>query len=146
MLHSFLYIIASSDKYFATIQAAIQNDEIHTLHEKLAHYEKRASILRQKEERYSSLLAERDSLKDSLHQQKMQNLILEQKNKELYERVCALEEEVRRGESLAQERELEREEIMKTLDQYKSKITKLNNTVMALAIQLNCTLYSSTQT
>ncbi len=127
------------------LQAAVQDDDLHSLHEKLAQFEKRASVLREKEKRFSTMLAEKDSLKDSLHQQKIQSLLLEQANKELQARVCLLEEEVRRGESRARESELEGQEVMRTLDQYRTKITKLNNTVRERCTLLCQLLYKMHQ-
>lgn len=118
--------------YNSYTSSLMHNLQIALQDEKLTRFEKRSSMLRQKEERFSTMLSERDSLKDDLHQQKMQYLLLEQSNKELQARVSVLEEEVRRAKSHVIERELEAQEHMTTLDQYKTKITKLNNTVCNL--------------
>ena len=73
--------------------------------------------------------AEKDSLRDSLHQQEMQNILLEQRAKDLQERIQGLEEEVKRWQSGVREREIQAQEMIKTLKQYRTKTHKLNDKV-----------------
>ncbi len=116
------------------LQVGVQKRDLTSLAERLGQFEKRAAILKEKESRFSAMLAEKESLKESLHEQEMQNLLLEQRANELQERIRGLEEEIRRGQSGMREREIQGQEMMQTLKQYRTKIHKLNDKVTYILI------------
>jgi len=88
------------------------------------------TIIKEQEGKFSDFLAEKDSLKDSLHQQEIKNLLLEQSNKNLQDRIRGLEEERRMLENRLRGREIEAQEVAKTLRQYKTKLHKINDKVL----------------
>lgn len=114
---------------WSCLQVALQGTELLSLHERLARFEKRSAVLKDKEDRFSSIQGETDSLRDQLHQEEIKKLLQEQAVKDLHSRIRSLEDHQRGLENMLREKQDSALEMTKTLKQYKHKIHKLDDKV-----------------